>query len=750
MGQRGAARSEPRGATEASFNRLAARDVWWRGHLLQEQLTAFESARTTAELEAAELYRQAHHAAVVEGLRGTPVQELRSIRSGLRIAPSLERQGYRTVLDVLGASHGDLVRLPGVGSRSAAAIADAAHALQRLVEHGASVRLDADRKDPALEPLLRALCVLRIVTKLHAEGTARLGPLADDLADALRRAKRATRRGGLLFAWAATKAAAWSAVAEVERLLSSRQADAAATLLAQWDQSSSQALTDGRDALWADYARHAAVYNTLLERVSGSTTDGAAAHGHLPQALQNQAGQIGLDLGRLRVTLRGYQAFGVRYALLQRRCILGDEMGLGKTIEAIAVCAHLASAGGRHFLVVCPASVIVNWLNEIASHSTLSAHRLHGPQRDEAIRQWHADGGVAVTTFETLSRLALPHDLRPGVVIVDEAQLIKNPAAQRSQAVAAYLAQAPRALFLTGTPMLNRVEEFRNLIRYLNPAVAATISVTDGLAGAASFRRKVADVYLRRNQKDVLAELPDLIEVTDWVEMGQAETRAYRRAVEARQFAHMRRAAVVADGSTMPAKVERLREVVQEAADNGWKVVVFSYFLEVLDRVRVSLQEGTPTFLLSGAVPVAARQQVVDDFSGTDGHAVLVSQIGVGGVGLNLPAASVVVLTEPQLTPAHEEQAIRRCYRMGQTRGVRVHRLLARNTVDQRLLEMLERKSTLIRAYAHDSVAKMADPLATDGSYVDHDLLADEAIPLDRRIVMVERQRLGFDKRRAS
>lgn len=119
-------------------------------------------------------------------------------------------------------------------------------------------------------------------------------------------------------------------------------------------------------------------------------------------------------------------------------------------------------------------------------------------------------------------------------------------------------------------------------------------------------------------------------------------------------------------------------------------------------------------------------------------------------MGLNLPAASIVVLTEPQLTPAHEEQAIRRCYRMGQTRGVRVHRLLARNTVDQRLLEMLERKSALIRAYAHDSVAKSADPLATDGTYVDHDLLTDEAIPLDRRIIMVERQRLGLDKRRVS
>lgn len=625
----------------------------------------------------------------------------------------------------------------------------AARDLHRVVEQNTAVRLDADRKDPALDPLLRALRALRRVTQLHADAAASLGSYAADLTDVLRRAKPANSRIRLLLARRATKAAARAAAADVARLLTGRQAEAAVALLSEWTRAMAQVHAVGRGDLWAEFTRDAAAYSTLLERVSGRTADGAAAHGHLPQALQDQAAQISLNVSMLRVTLRGYQAFGVRYALAQRRCILGDEMGLGKTIEAIAVCAHLAAGGERHFLVVCPASLVVNWLGEVALHSTLTAHRLHGPQRDEVVGQWSRAGGVAVTTFETLGRLALPSDLRPGLIIVDEAQYIKNPEARRSQAAAALLARAPRAIFLTGTPMMNRVEEFRNLIRYLNPQVAANISVTDGLAGAASFRRKVADVYLRRNQKDVLVELPDLIEVEDWVELGRSEARTYRQAVQDRRFVDMRRAAVVADGSEVPAKVERLREIVQEAADNGWKVVVFSFFLEVLGRVRASLQ-GAPTFVLSGTVAPASRQQVVDEFSGIDGHAVLISQIAVGGVGLNLPAASVVVLTEPQLSPAHEEQAIRRCYRMGQTRGVRVHRLLAKDTVDQRLLELLGRKSALIRAYAHDSVAKRADPLATDGRYVDHGLLADEAIPLEQRIIMVERQRLGLDKRRIS
>jgi SNF2 family DNA or RNA helicase len=104
----------------------------------------------------------------------------------------------------------------------------------------------------------------------------------------------------------------------------------------------------------------------------------------------------------LSASLRGYQSFGARFALVQRKVIIGDEMGLGKTVEALAVLAHLRAKGSHHFLVICPAAVVTNWVREVASKSKLPAHRLHGFERRSGVRAWVRDGGVAITTFETL------------------------------------------------------------------------------------------------------------------------------------------------------------------------------------------------------------------------------------------------------------------------------------------------------------------------------------------------------------
>ncbi len=117
------------------------------------------------------------------------------------------------------------------------------------------------------------------------------------------------------------------------------------------------------------------------------------------EAVRDQA----LSGEHLTVSLRGYQSFAARFALVQRKVIIGDEMGLGKTVEAIAVLAHLRSRGETHFLVVCPAAVVTNWAREVTSKSKLRAHRVHGPERDRAARVWMRDGGVAVTTYETLA-----------------------------------------------------------------------------------------------------------------------------------------------------------------------------------------------------------------------------------------------------------------------------------------------------------------------------------------------------------
>jgi SNF2 family DNA or RNA helicase len=306
--------------------------------------------------------------------------------------------------------------------------------------------------------------------------------------------------------------------------------------------------------------------------------------------------------------------------------------------------------------VVCPASVQINWLNETAKHSHLTAYSLHGSERDRAARRWLREGGVAVTTFGTLARL--PTDVRTAgvaMLIVDEAHFVKNSAAARSQAVARAARDAQRVLFLTGTPTENRVEEFRNLVGYVQPQVARRVDASDALAGARAFRRAVAPVYLRRNQEDVLTELPEKIEVEDWVRLSAADEQAYTAAVGARNLMQMRQAAYLSSDS---AKLGRLREICEEAAEDGLKVVVFSFFLGVLETVGRALGP-TVVGTVNGSVPPAVRQQLVDEFTRRSGHAVLLGQIEAGGVGINMQAASVVILTEPQWKPSTEQQARR-------------------------------------------------------------------------------------------
>src|SRR5690606_16937573 len=455
--------------------------------------------------------------------------------------------------------------------------------------------------------------------------------------------------------------------------------------------------------------------------------------GFLPEEIVAAVNQQQLDDTYRRVSLRGYQAFGARFALVQRRVILGDEMGLGKTIQAIAAMAHLRALGHTHFLVVCPASVLVNWMREIDQRSLRRSYRLHGPERAANLRRWLRSGDVAVTTFDTLRNLGIPQNLDIGLLVVDEAHYVKNPYAQRTRTLARWTERLERVLFLTGTPMENRLEEFRNLVRHLQPRLAANLDGYQSLAGPRAFRKAVAPAYLRRNQEDVLTELPDLIKVDEWVEFAGKDREAYYAAVAAGNFMAMRRAAFETGEPTQSAKLQRLREILTEAAANGRKVVVFSFFRTVLDIVRAALDQPC-VGPLTGSVPAGERQRMVDQFSRADGHAVLLSQIQAGGVGLNIQAASVVVLCEPQVKPTLEHQAIARVHRLGQVRGVQVHRLLVADSVDQRMLEILEQKTQLFNEYARHSDLAAATPDAIDISEVE----------LARKVVEQEQERLAM------
>ena len=146
--------------------------------------------------------------------------------------------------------------------------------------------------------------------------------------------------------------------------------------------------------VWRDFERRSADYYGLLGQVVGLGGDVAAAEGYLPADIVERVNAQQLDTSRLSdsLRLRGYQSFGARFALVQRRVILGDEMGLGKTVQAIAAMAHLAARGATHFLVVCPASVLINWTREIARHSTLPVVALHGSGRARAAARWRRTG----------------------------------------------------------------------------------------------------------------------------------------------------------------------------------------------------------------------------------------------------------------------------------------------------------------------------------------------------------------------
>jgi superfamily II DNA or RNA helicase len=633
-----------------------------------------------------------------------PVERLKdATRDRLRIGP-LTDAGITTVQAVLDFGT-RLEHLSGIGPTTAARMLGAAQTLWQVTYDEMPVRIDIKNRTPETTELLRRLGAwdaLRRTTGATAE-VARAQALAP-----LTYVLDAHVSHLIVFAVGSQIAEFRETVAAVDRR--ARAISGAAS-----------------GDPWDDFTSRPADYFAMLSELGFLTEDEQKAHGDLPDDIVEAVRRLQLDTEYLSASLRGYQSFGARFALVQRKVIIGDEMGLGKTVEALAVLAHLRAKGEHHSVVVCPAAVVTNWVREISAKSSLRPHRVHGPGRETAARNWVRNGGVAVTTFETLAWFEdLVGSVRDiGCVVVDEAHYIKNPAANRTRRTRRLVDATDRAVLLTGTPLENRIDEFRSLVGYLRPDLLVN---ADELAPR-RFRRQVAPAYLRRNQEDVLTELPELVEVEEWLPMSREDAFSYRKAVAAGNFMAMRQAAML-EGPRSE-KVQRLIEIVAEAEENGRRVIVFSHFRGVLDRMAQALP-GKVFGPLTGSVPAAARQSMVDQFSAAGHGAVLVAQIVAGGVGLNIQAASVVVICEPQLKPTTEWQAIARAHRMGQLESVQVHRLLSEEGVDLRVTEILARKRELFDEFARISETAASAPEAVDISEAD----------LAREVIAAERERL--------
>ena len=665
------------------------------------------------ELQRNEAAIRGHHDALLDGLADhrlseLPLTALRTSTSGrLSLAP-LADAGFHNVRQLVGTTATQLDRLPGIGGPTARAVVAAVAELRRAAREDVRFRIEFDPANREATALLRALA-------RHDELRAAASGVRDDLGELLRwlpgeieAAKPAANPVRWLFTGASRRPLA---LASVERL---RQGLAVAEQRGVGERADEiRRLSGARPAdPWVDFERRAADYYALLSEFVPTTTPIQAGQGYLTEEVVARVATQELDQRLLQVQLRAYQSFGARFALAQRRVILGDEMGLGKTIQALAAIAHVRTFDARPVLVVCPASVMVNWEHEVRRRTTLAPLTLHGADRQDEVTRWLADGSIGVTTFETLRRLELPSDLELAALVVDEAHYVKNPRTARSRAVRRLTAQADNVWFLTGTPMENDVAEFRSLIRYLQ----SDLVPVDGPAasvGSVAFRRSVAPVYLRRNAEDVLVELPELQETDEWLRLSASDGVRYRRAVAAGNFMAMRQAGLSSADPARCAKTERLLELVVEAAANGRKVVIYSYFREAIELVGRALP--IPSFgPITGDLNPAKRQQVVDDFTAHAGPAVLVAQIQAGGVGLNIQAASVVILVEPQLTPTSEDQAVARAHRMGQVRSVQVHRLLNEDSVDERLVELLAAKRAGFDTYARRSALAEATGAAID------------------------------------
>jgi superfamily II DNA or RNA helicase len=422
----------------------------------------------------------------------------------------------------------------------------------------------------------------------------------------------------------------------------------------------------------------------------------------------------------LQATLRSYQEDAVDWLSFLKGqgfgALLADDMGLGKTLQALTI------VDGRT-LVVAPTSVIRNWENESARfRPTLRVATFHGAQR---VLDPEAD--ITLTTYAVLR---IDEELLASqswdMVVLDEAQAIKNPTSQVAQA--AFKLKATFRLALTGTPVENRLEELWSQFHFLNPGLLGTRKgfqnryakpIEKGHATVATtLRARLKPFMLRRLKSEVAPELPPRTDMVLHVTLSEEERGVYNalrlttqneirehlsrgggviQALEAllrlRQAA-CHRGLLPGQHAEESSKVTLLGESLEKAVAEGHKALVFSQWTSLLDRIESDLgNRGIDLLRLDGST--RNRGDVVDTFQSSDGPPVLLLSLKAGGTGLNLTAADHVFIVDPWWNPATEEQAADRAHRIGQDRPVMVHRLIATDTVEEKILALQAKKRIL-------------------------------------------------------
>ena len=436
----------------------------------------------------------------------------------------------------------------------------------------------------------------------------------------------------------------------------------------------------------------------------------------------------------LQADLRDYQIEGfqwlARLAHWGVGACLADDMGLGKTLQALALILTKAAAGPT--LIVAPTSVCPNWLSETRRFApTLNPFYLGSGDRALAMQNLKPFD-LVICTYGLLQQEGVGELLAQipwQVVVLDEAQAIKNMATKRSQAAMAL--QAKFKLITTGTPIENHLGELWNLFRFINPGLLGSLeSFNERFANPIEryqdkqarhqLKRLIQPFLLRRTKNQVLQELPARTEILLQVELGPTE-RAFYEALRRQAIAklenvetptgnrylqvlaeimRLRRACchprlVKPDAPTTSSKLEAFGEILEELLENRHKALVFSQFVDHLTLIRTYLdQQNIHYQYLDGSTPQKERQKRVDAFQNGIGDIFLIS-LKAGGTGLNLTAADYVIHMDPWWNPAVEDQASDRAHRIGQQRPVTIYRLVTKNTIEEKILELHRQKRDL-------------------------------------------------------
>lgn len=632
-------------------------------------------------------------------LRSVPVEELNRDKKGIR-TKALTDHNFNTMADLYVASVQNIASVRGISEDTARTIKSIVNDFVKKTRKEIKIKLSADDKNIHSTKLVKEISVYLNSLPYIRRCNEILAKNSGQISDAVRALKPSTNGLRWLFSSKATKAKAMEAYQSLSDLLNGdyySEANATISAIKKVGHLSNE-------AVWEDFSENNVKFYNVLEKTNpGLLGTDDAVYG-LPEDLAREIQDESFSPDGLNCTLRRYQEWGVKYILHQEKVLLGDEMGLGKTIQAIATMVSLKNSGAKHFVVVCPASVVTNWCREITKHSMLKVTKVHGSDRQAAIESWLRTGGVAVTTFETTLYFDLDSTFKFSLLVVDEAHYIKNPEAKRTIHTKELCEHADRLLFMTGTALENRVDEMITLISILQPQIANQVKNIAFMSSAPQFRNKIAPVYYRRKREEVLTELPELIESKEWCSMSREEESIYENAILGKHYAEARRVSWNIDDLNCSSKANRLKEIVEEAELENRKVIVFSFFLDTIRKISLFLGERCLS-PINGSVSPQRRQEIIDEFDKAPAGSVLTAQIQSGGTGLNIQSASVVVICEPQFKPSIENQAISRAYRMGQARNVLVYRLLCEDSVDEKITDLLEQKQIIFNAFADKSVS---------------------------------------------